>query len=286
MDFDQPSRPGPSDPSDRARNGDSPLAEPFDPQGGSWFDPEEERWRSRSRLRRLGFGFSTLALALILASLSAIGFLLLFFTGRIRNPGLLLGIDHWELILETAIVWVSTIGVALIWGRWPDASWTRRSGLLLMMCLADVVLWSLDHAKELGLSNAQVGHDWFRISLGRALGWSEFALIASLSADLATRLGDPQAAEFGKAARSMATTGAMAWFLYFCYQTNWDTPIWPLRMRRPDHNTILLMLGTLVMSSIALVQVSTLSLLASRCCGKALREMAIEDRKRDQFPDF
>ena len=284
MDFDRPSRTDQSGAFGFAANPYGPPTDPLDPPGSHWVDPEEERQRARFRLRRLGLGFSTLAMALILASLSSIGGLLLIFNRQHLNVGMLLGIDRWELIIESAIVWISTIGVALLWGRWPDSSWTRRSGLLLLMCLGDVVLWSLDHAKDLGLTDVEVGHEWFRRSLGQAMGWSEFALIAGLAADLATRLGDPQAVEFGRAARSMATTGAMTWFMYFYSQTNWNAPIWPLRMRRLDRWSILLYLGTIVLASLNLVQVSVLSLLASRCCGKALRQMAAEDRDLGQFP--
>jgi len=286
MDFDPPSRSRSFEWSGTPADPYTPPSERFDPLGDPWIDPVDERRRYRSTLRRLSLGFSTLALALILASLSSIGGLLLVFTGRFQNPGVLMGISHFDLILETAIVWVSTIGVALLWGRWPDASWTRRSGLLLLMCLVDVVLWSLDHAKDLGFVDAKIGHDWFRRSLGQAMGWSEFALIASLAADLAARLGEPQALDFGKAARSLATTGAIVWFTYFYFQTDWNNQIWPLRMRRLDRGSILLLLGTMVLGSIALVQVSALSLLASRCCGKALRDMVTEDKKRDAFPDF
>ena len=36
------------------------------------------------------------------------------------------------------------------------------------MCLVNVVLWSLDHADDLGLRDGEVGHEWFRRSLGAA----------------------------------------------------------------------------------------------------------------------
>lgn len=286
MDLDRPSRPGQSGLPGFAAKPYAPPSDLFDPLGGDWVDPDDERRRQRSRYRRLGLGFSTLALALILASLSSIGGLLLIFTRPHINIGAILGIDRWEMILESSIVWISTIGVALLWGRWPDASWTRRSGLLFLMCLVDVVLWSLDHSKDLGLTDAQVGHDWFRRSVGQALGWSEFALIASLAAEMATRLGEPQAADFGRAARSMATTGAMVWFMWFYFQTDWNGRLWPLRMRRLDPGSSLLLLATYILSAISLVQVSILSLVASRCCGKALRQMVAEDRLRDEFPTY
>jgi len=127
------------------------------------------------------------------------------------------------------VVVSSFIGVGLLWGHWPDESWRRRSGLLLFMCLIDLVLWSIDHATTLGLSEVAIGHEYFRRSLGQALGWSEFALIASLSAGMAAHLGEPRALDLGRAARSLATVGASVWFVYFFLRTDWSPPIWPLR---------------------------------------------------------
>ena len=49
---------------------------------------------------------------------------------------------EWEFPIETGVVFGSFLGACLLWGRWPDASWQRRSGLLLMMCQTDVILWS------------------------------------------------------------------------------------------------------------------------------------------------
>lgn len=284
MAFDRSSRPGQADPSGVLDQIYAPPRSGFDDPPQGWEDPEDARSLLRLRLKRIGFGFSTLALALILASLSAIGTLFLLFVRQRANLGAIFGIDHWDLLVDSAIVWGSTAGAALLWGRWPDRGWTRRSGLLLLMCLADVVLWSLEHARDLGLADAEMGHEWFRRSVGQVLGWSEFALIASLAADLAARLGEPQAIEYGRAARSLATTGAMLWFLYFYTQTDWDGQTWPLRMRRLNIGSFMLMLCVHVLATINLVQVSVLSLLASRCCGQEVRRMAVEDRRRDDFP--
>jgi hypothetical protein len=251
---------------------------------GDWVDPAEERARLRRRLRRYRLGFSCLCLALVVASLATIGWLILILSQRGQPLGAVLGIPHWDLIEESTIVWGTVIGGCLIWGPWPDRNWQRRSGLLLLMFLVDAVLWSLDHATELGLTEVKVGHDWFRHSLGMALGWSEFALIASLTADMAAHLGEPQAVEFGKATRSLATTGAMVWFLYFYFRTDWRAPIWPLRDRPPNPGSAMLGLGYTVLVAINLVQVTALSLLAGRSCGRALREMAQEDRRHDLPP--
>ena len=251
----------------------------------SWDDPDAERALVKRRLLRYRLGFSALGLALVVASLTTIGFLIMFFSGQRQQVGALIGFPQWELIEQSVVVFGSLLGVMLLWGRWPDGNWQRRSGLLLMMCLVDAVLFTLDHAADLGLRDGEVGHEWFRQSLGTALGWSEFALIASLAADMAAHLGEPQSIDFAKAVRSLATTGAMVWFMYFYFRTNWEfRPLWPLQERPINGGTIMLLLGWWVLNAILLVQVTGLCLLAGRCCGRVLREMDEEDRANDQLP--
>ncbi len=279
MDVNRSSRPGRSEPAGLDPWTASSSADLPD----SWADPDAERPRLRRRLRRYGLGFSCLGLGLAIASLSTISFVLLILAGPGGHMALRQMFPHWELIEETAVVWSTLIGACLIWGHWPDRAWLRRSGLLLMMCLVDLVLWSLDHAADLGLSEGKFGHDWFRRSLGSALGWSEYALIAGLAADLATHLGESRAGEFGRAARSLATTGAMVWSLYFFSRTNWDSPFWPLREVAWNRSTLMLMLGLAVLGAINLMQITVLSLIASRSCGQKLREMAREDRDPEVF---
>src|ERR1700677_3784885 len=61
----------------------------------SWVDPHEEQALLRRRLRRYHLGFASLGLALIVASLSSIGSLILYF-GQMGPIGAQLGIPHWE----------------------------------------------------------------------------------------------------------------------------------------------------------------------------------------------
>ncbi len=253
---------------------------PSDP----WADPVSERDQLRRRLRRARVGFSSLGLALVVASLSTIGYLILLFSGHRQRVGAMLGIPSFDLIEQSLVVWGSLLGVILLCGRGPGQGWARRAGLLLLMCLVDAVLWGLDNAAILGLQDGEVGHEWFRHSLGAALGWSEFALIAGLAADVAADLGEAQARAYARAVRSLATTGAMVWFMYFYSRTDWNPPLWPLRDRPPNPGTILMYLGWWVLSAILLVQVTGLTLLAGRCCAQALRRMAVEDRANDHIP--
>jgi hypothetical protein len=280
-------------PSPRPEDRDLDPAFPWQPPSASigpewaseaWVDPLEQRAQLRRNIQKFRLGFSILGLALVVCSLSTIGNLILVFARQQAPIGAQPGIPHWRLIEGGIITWGSLLGVFLLCGRWPDTNWQRRSGILMLMCLVDAVLWTLDHALELGLHGDKIGHEWFRESLGTALGWSEFALIASLAADTAAHLGEPQATDLSKSVRSLATTGAMVWFMYFYFMTRWHPFLWPLQHRGHNPGTLMLLLAWLVLGAINLVMVTGLSLMAGRCCARALREMAKQDRAQDLLP--
>lgn len=241
-------------------------------------DQEREQQRRTYQLCRLGFGLLSFAL-LVACVTSVLGILGLFFRPApilwiIRTP-----LWHWS---DVPVVWGSLVGTYLLWGRWPDSGWQRRSGLLLMMCCCDAVLWFLEHGGELGLRLSEVGHEWLRMEIGQALGWAQFALIASLSCDLMAHLGVEQAPEAGKATRSLAATGAVVWFFYFLEQTNWQA--WPLRNRQVDSlESLLLFLGFTMISTITLIQVTALSVATTKQAARMVAEMDREDQQNDLF---
>jgi len=242
-------------------------------------EQERENQRRTYQICRLGFG--VLSAALVLASVTTVltfahyCFLLI---GR-GGLGWLLprNVLNW---INAPIVWGSLVGTYLLWGRWSESGWQRRAGLLVSMGIVDVLLWFLDHGDELGLRLGQFGHEWLRHALGQALGWAEFALIAGLACDLLAHLGIDHAPEAGKATRSLAATGAVVWMLLFCIQTNWRG--WPLvshGFRTPE--TLLLFLGTEVIWMITMVQVTALTIAASRQASRAVVEMDREDQESD-----
>jgi hypothetical protein len=242
-------------------------------------DPERDTQRQTYRLCRLGFAI--MAAILVLASADAVVFLARLFGFR-----LLAWIAHtpvWRW-LGVPIVWGSLVGSYLLWGRWREPSWQRRAGLLVLMCLVDAVLWIIDHGNVLGLSVGGFGHEWLRSQLGQALGWAEFALIASLAGDLMAHLGADQAPDAAKATRSLAATGAVVWFLYFCEQTIWSQG-WPLVGKaRPDSlESLLLFLGSQMIWTVTLIQVTALTIAATRQTSQALDEMDREDQDHDLF---
>jgi len=242
-------------------------------------DEERETQRQTYQLCRLGLAI--LSLALVLACFTSSLMLLYQFGARsivlwfVRLPG-------WRWV-GTPVVWGGMIGTYLLWGRWNEPSWQRRTGLLVVMNMVDLILWALDHGQELGFLHEEVGHRWLRSNLGEALGWSELALMASLTGDLMAHLGVEQAREASKSTRSLAATGAVIWLILFCHSTLWDK--WPLEGPRRDRSleTLLLSLGSTMVWTITLIQVTALSIAATRETGRALNEIDVEVRRDDLF---
>ncbi|WP_165063717.1 hypothetical protein [Paludisphaera rhizosphaerae] len=237
--------------------------------------PKAYRW---SRL-----GFFLMALGLVPTCILEVAVLV----GRFSEPRLLRWIARSGLleITDTLVPWATLAGATLLWTAWELPSWRRRAGLLMTMCLVDVACWFV----ALGDPNGMGEHAFFRNQLGAALGWAQFALIASLSGDVLVHLGVEQAEESSKSTRSLAATGAVVWMLLFVETTDLQAG-WPLQ-RAPaiTLHARLLWLANTVIHTICLIQVSALVVAAFRRLNdvgrlededpKALREM-------DDFDDY
>lgn len=163
-------------------------------------------------------------------------------------------------LVGTATPWATLAGSALLWAAWDSPGWRRRAGLLMTMCLVDVGSWILDQ----GDPNFRGPHAYFRMQLGAALGWAEFALLAGLSGEILAHLGVEAAAESVRSTRSLAATGAVVWLLLFFETTNLQAG-WPLQ-RNPwmTLHAHLLWLANDVIHAICLVQATTLVVAAFR----------------------
>ncbi len=128
----------------------------------SMFDPERDQVRKTYQLCRLAFAIN--AIAYVIFSFTS---LLDLFSNF--EPGLRMWVHEapWYPWLNVPIVWCSLIGAILLWGRWDNPSWQRRSGLLLVMCLVDAGLWFVDSGEALGLHFGDVGHRWLRGHLAK-----------------------------------------------------------------------------------------------------------------------
>ncbi|WP_165232679.1 hypothetical protein [Aquisphaera insulae] len=235
-------------------------------------DVDRESVRKTYQLCRLSYFF--LSASLVLASMAAI-----ILTAAILGDRRLIlwyrssPLSEW---ISTIIVWAMLLGTMLLWGRWEQKSWQRRVGLLLLMCLVDLVLWFMERSAAQG--NGAIG--WFPDNLGLALGWAEFALVASLTGDYLVHLGAERADESARSIRSLAATGAVVWMLHFCEATNWDGG-WPLQARMLGPQGQLLFLGWHLIWTICLIQVSALVLAAFSHSNRVLGEMEKEDRESD-----
>lgn len=238
---------------------------------------ERDQIRKTYQLCRIGFFLLTISLvpACILSLLAMVGLLgdQQLFNRIVDSP--------WTQWVSTLSVWGSLAGAMMLWGRWDHKSWQRRTGLLLVMCMIDMVVWFMDR----GENQAPGQPDWFRSNLGQALGWAEFALMSSLSGDYLVHLGLSQAEDSARSTRSLAATGAVVWLLMFCELTNWDGD-WPLRRRNLNMHGWLLFLGSELIWTITLIQVTALVIAALRQSNRTLAEMESEDQDHEllRFP--
>jgi hypothetical protein len=240
-------------------------------------DLEPEKQRQTYQLCWLGF--SLLSVALVLATASV----LLVLAHIFLIPGLAFIQLSWLSWIEIPIVWGTLAGSYMLCGRWTDSGWTRRSGLLVVMCMVDVVLWLLSQGYELGQGRGGLEqHEWLCAHIGEALGWAEFALLASLSGDFLAHLGVDHAPDAGKATRSLAAAGAAVWIFLFWLRTDWTQ--WPLN-HRPFFTleTWLLFVGSKIIWALALIQVTALAIAAAEQASRTLAEMKQEEREEDLF---
>ena len=242
---------------------------------------DDDREQERRTYHLCQMAFVALSFALVLATVDTVLALPQHFRAHPLLPWLFFS-PPWGWV-DTPIVWGSLFGAYLLWGRWKNPSWQRRTGLLLLMSMVDAALWAAHHGDALGLCKGEFGHRWFRDELGQALGWSEFALLASLSSDVLVHLGVDQAAETGRATRSMAATGASVFMMLFLVATNWRQG-WPLEVRRMTLEMWFLDLGSTMIWTITLIQVTALSIAAARRCSAVVAEIAREDQADHLFP--
>lgn len=227
------------------------------------------------RLSRTGFLFLTIGLAplALLQVLIIVGEVLV----GDRQIEMWLQQSTWLDWLPTLATWSTLIGSTLLWGRWDNPSWQRRTSLLMAMCLIDVGIWFLDLGDPQGVGDWA----WFRTQFGNALGWAEVALLASLSGDFLTHLGVEQADESARSTRSLAASGALIWLLLFCETANLHDG-WPIKPKaRIPRQTLLLDLGTNLIGIICLIQVAALVVAAFHQSDRQVREMEVDDRVRE-----
>lgn len=247
---------------------------------------EPERNRLRYHLCAGGFTLTALALGLLCADAA------LHLLHALSRDGRVLAIleNPWySRLVGAPITWGSLVGSYLLWNRWDQPSWRRRAGLLVLMNTFDLLTWFLHNGLDLGLwTDPAIGrllaeHGWFLRNLSQALGWAELALFASLAADVLAHLEMPGALQAGQTTRIFITVGATAQVLFFLLLTDWRRePHWPLPRRQGgDPLVYLLFLASSFLLAVASLQVTALSMVASRYCQRLLVEWRQADQEQD-----
>lgn len=245
---------------------------------------EPERDQLKDTYRLCGLGFAINGLAMVLLTIDTISHTIFFTeilrTFRVPDWFWLFETSGWKWLIGAPISWFSLLGTYLLWGRWLEPSWQRRAGLLVVLNLADLVIWSMQYTEELGLGPKFMGHDWLVINTAAAMAWAELALTASLAADVCAHLGAVEVQDSARATRALIASATIFWFLNFFQRTDWNAG-WPLLQARFSLELVFLFTGVLFLRSIAVTKVMLLSLTAARECFREVREMDLADRAQD-----
>lgn len=194
-----------------------------------------------------------------------------------RDPGILkvLRSSWWKWVAVGPITWCTVLGALLLWGRWKDAAWQRRAGLLLLFNLIDLVTWTIAHGNDLGLKIGDFSlYAFLRNELTQLIGWAEFYLFASLASEVADHLAaDPELIRIGRGIGPLCIIGAIFSLLEFFALLD-PRGGWPPRAGAVNAEVAILYLIGLVLTFIVTAQTVLLSILASRKCRDHLVHLA------------
>lgn len=245
---------------------------------------ESDRDRQRLSYRLCWAGFSILAVSTIAGAFDAIGNLLLFFSGRFQGLGAVLDLPSYDFAIDTLRNWPRMIGAILLWAAWPESDWKRRAGLLALMSMFDVGLWTSRFAVPLGLAADPLGHQFLSMIVGITLRWSELILMGGLAASVARQVGMVDLDDFARAQRTICYTGASIFFFFLIQQIDWARD-WPLAPLPLNPTGFMALLAYRLILCISLTQASLLTLTAARSAAHGLKLMAVEDRSFDPWTD-
>ena len=235
---------------------------------------------SPPRYRLCRAGFAAIGLGLALMGFSAAFEVMVVFSGLPPQLEALARHPVWTWAINAPITWLTLVGSYLLWAGRSDAGWRRRAGILLVLNTIDAVQWGVAHGEDLGMRLGAVGHPWLRAQVGMGFNWIEYALCATLAADLAGMLGDEKAADFGNKVRALAAAGGALWAIGLVHVTDWNRG-WPLVPRplgfRPDPLLFLSWIGGLALTVLTTLNVVALCAAACRRCSHAIVQARPED---------
>ncbi len=244
-------------------------------------DLEHVDYRPRYRLCRVGLFLAAVASGVMASEdLGFLGFLLTLHRPIhefLSSPG-------WLWFGGTAMAWTALLGSYLLWGRWSEPDWQKRSGTLVLIALCGVGVWVWQHREAFGLFGQ--GHpqtDWTTEIARKGLRWGWLLLLTGLAADVAVHLGREEAQESRASLYALITAGMAVWVFHVINSTDWAGG-WPLRPGGFRQTTWLMLLGVTGLRSLSAFLVTALSLLASRECGRIVRELDQAEKGLDLFP--
>lgn len=211
-------------------------------------------------------GFALIALGCFLRVVDVALHLALFFPNpRPMIPALLQVFDHpvYQWLVKGLMSLAMLLGPYLLWGRWQEAVWKRRTGLLLTIGLVDLLLWVLDNEESLGMQFLGDDHKWARLHVARAISWGQIYLGALIAADFLAHLDRPRVARGAQTILGFLAAGVSLWTLYLIRQTAW-TDGWPLRQLPLDPLSLILLIAYLLPLTIASIQLMAVCLVCFR----------------------
>lgn len=231
--------------------------------------------------RHSRLGFFLLAVGLVLVSAMDVPALILRLTSRQAYLQFWLWLrDSGAANLVGAVTpWATLAGATLLWSAWDAPAWRRRAGLLMTMCVVDVGSWILDQ----GDPDFRGPNAFFRIQLGAALGWAQFALLAGLAGEILAHLGDESVEESARSTRSLASTGAVVWLLLFFETTDLQGGWPPQRLPFITLHAHLLGLANDVIHAVCLLQVTSLVIAAFRRLNAEVLRTDADDADRAEL---
>lgn len=217
------------------------------------------------RYRLCRAGFALIAFGVLLRAIDVgmhVGLMMSIFD---RNRLFFDAINHplYGWVIKTPLTAALLLGPYVLWNRWPEPSWQRRTGALVTLGLIDAFLWVLDNERTFGLDLGGEGHKWLRLHVARAISWAQLYLGAAVAADFLDHLGRHREAKAAGTVRGFLAAGVSIWALYFVQQTVWAAG-WPLQQRGLNLMMIVLLVAYLLPLSVAAVQVMALCLISHR----------------------
>ncbi len=83
------------------------------------------------------------------------------------------------------MVLIKDLGLLMLWGRWTNKTWYRRSGLLMLMAGIDLVYLFYQNSDRFGLDMTLDEHRWMISNIAYLLHWAIYGTVGLIAFDIA-----------------------------------------------------------------------------------------------------